>query len=451
MSDHDQPLTRSEAVFAERLRDFVDHLEVPSRHTSASVGACESDEKRGDGRFSALRVVEADDDASRPSSMPRVGQRRRSVLFAVAASLALVMTALFTLPRFAPVPAVGEAAVLPTELRGYRLLNTPLEWSPPGRVLMSYVDHEDAESFLDRYQTIVLGSDARTYRSLGIADKRLRLGSPAPVEISPDGSILAVGSPAWGADVIIVDAATGEHRSIHVTGEQFREIDPLTWSPDGGILYLLDRPSTGSWPLDPGRVMRVDVEAGTVEPMRGLEDVRDVSMSDDPSRLLVARAGRVEIVSADDGSVLESLQGVSAPSVAHNAWSPDGSKILTFDDTRIHGPLDIFATLYTRDPDTREWTGRMLPGLGRGRSMGIGGQWQGGAWVSNNSYLMSPSDGDVVVFDVDTATWSEVSRTNTDDTGWLPHNVDTPPRDRVFARELVRHLVLTRAPLQEQR
>ncbi len=431
-------MTTREARVAEALRDFVDHLDVPAESSSPR----RISDADADGEFAALRLV-GGSEAGRSSG---VGRARRSVVLAIAASMALVAVAVFGIPRVAPVPAtvppIDTAITLPTELRSYEVFNTRLERSPVGRALMVYVDSGDDDWFFDRRQTIVLGSDTTSYRSLGIAEDRNRLGSSAPVEISPDGSLLAVGSPAWGSDVVVIESATGQEKAIHVTDAQYRELDPLTWSPDGRVLYVLDRPSTGGWPQDPGQLTRIEVDTGDVRPLPGLSDVLTASSSDDPSKLLVARAKTVDIVDAGTGRVLETLPGIDPGHLATNAWSPDGTSILLFADEDRRTREAVSATLLTRASGEREWQTRSFGNLSW--APGVDFDWQGGAWHIEDSYLVSRNDGSIVEFDLTNGGWSTVSRIEPP-TFW--HNPQ-PTRDRQFARELVRHLVLTRTPMQ---
>lgn len=426
MSERYEPGDRREAAIAEALRDFIDHLEIqPNR-----------DDSTGRESHSSTPASCADSHVRRVEG---TGRGLRSTLFAIAASLALVAVALFAVPRTVPtqatVPPADVPITLPTELRGYRLFNTPLAWSPVGRALMTYVDTGDDETFLDRRQTMVLGSDMTSYRSLGIADDRNRNFSSAPVEISPDGSRLAVGSPAWGSDILVIESATGRHSSVHLTNAQHRELDPVTWSPDGRVLFVLDRPSTGSWPPSPGQLLRVEVDAGTARPLTGLNDVLTVSSSDDPSSLLVGRRDAVQIVDSQTGAVRETITNIPPTQLHSNAWSPDGRSIIA-SHVSPNGsrPQDHRLTLFTRE-NSGPWQPRRLP-LPHD---GVLGALQDGdmAWFDQHSILFATWNSTMGVLDLRSGA-IQLASAREEDT-LRSHSVR-------FARHLVRDLDLTLRP-----
>lgn len=113
----------------------------------------------------------------------------------------------------------------------------------------------------------MVGADGDAYRRLDVAEDRAgpeSQGDPAPMLLSPDGSLVAFGD--WDADepdLALLDLDTGKVEVHPVPGGH--SVLPLAWSPDSHLVSYL----SAAEPTNPysGRAVRGDV--GVLEPATG--------------------------------------------------------------------------------------------------------------------------------------------------------------------------------------
>ncbi len=136
-----------------------------------------------------------------------------------------------------PADAGPGAATLPPRFADYSYLTGSVSASPPGRAIAVY-QHGFGVEFMDFPQAVVAGADGDVYRRLDVAERRAggeTQGDPAVMQLSPDGTRVAVGDWATSApDIAVVDLTTGDSRALPVPGG--RSAIPLAWSPDSTLL-----------------------------------------------------------------------------------------------------------------------------------------------------------------------------------------------------------------------
>lgn len=367
MNRTEPPISEAEAVA--RLRDFVDSLPVPPQAATGDDAGTDVLENQWIGA-----VAPQDAALGEPVAWATAARRRgrRAVMVAVAATLVLLATVFGGLRVLGPpsYPAAGAGITMPEQLPAYRHLSLPLGWLPPGRVLLSYQHGGDYE-FLDATRHIVLGADGSTVRTLGIAQERTHLGQTGPTSVSPDGRYVAVGTRGWSGDVVLVDAQTGDERSVAVTSRPQRAVLPLTWSPDGAWLYVLDidanRPDRGR----PGVLHRIAVDSAQAHDVPGVGGAEDVTgaYAGAAGRLLLLRSSGTTLLDAASGAVVRTYRDGFARSLEQNAWSPDGRYLVSSGTSGL-----VVEDL--RAGQTRRFAGAAGSGL---------------AWVDDRTYLVAQS------------------------------------------------------------
>ena len=249
-----------------------------------------------------------------------------------AAALVVVLTGL---PGSAS-PAPGAAAV-PERLAGYSLLTGSVSDSPPGAAVALF-QHGFGAEFLDSPQAVVLGAGGEVYRRVDAAEDRAGAetqGDPAPMLLSPDGTLVAVGDhDTADPDVVVVDLETGRTTAHPLPSG--RSVLPVAWSRDGRTLAHLLSPA----PTDPytgeriaGSVGVLDLGDDTTDVLPD-DDATAVAFSPDATQLVIEHAGayftdgpRLSVVDLASGAQRDlRADGVLAGPAA---WSPDGELIAT--------------------------------------------------------------------------------------------------------------------------
>lgn len=278
---------------------------------------------------------------------------RRWVPAGIGATVLLLALPVALLPVGSPTTATSDhgPAGIPARLANYSYFTGDMSASPPGRAVAIF-QHGFGVEFLDFPQAVMVAADGDAYRRLGVAEDRPgseTQGDPAPMLLSPDGGLVAVGD--WDAhepDVALLDLDTGKVEVHQVPGGH--SAVPLAWSSDSDLVSYL---STAE-PTNPhsGTAIRGDI--GVLEPatgqariLPGASDVRAAAFSPDGTELAIHRigpdngsigleegipqigGGTVEVVGLD-GAVHHRLdlppgQYLEGP----NAWSPDGTLLAT--------------------------------------------------------------------------------------------------------------------------
>lgn len=280
----------------------------------------------------------------RTGARARLRRRRATGLLAVAAMTAAVVlgvpAAQTWLGPDLPVPAANEPtappATLPDPLAGYSYRTGAVSAAPPGRAVALY-QHGFGVELMDLPQAVVVAADADVYRRLDLAEDRAGAetqGDPAPMLLSPDGTLVAVGDhSAVRSDVAVVDLRTGGVRRYPVDGA--RSVLPVAWSPDGQRLAYLGGPEptdphSGSRPT--GAVTLLDLETGQGRTLPGEAAEGGVAFAPDGTEVAVQHVGGGSAVQVWD--VAGGRERTVELPPGHrlggaDAWSPDGALLAT--------------------------------------------------------------------------------------------------------------------------
>ena len=256
------------------------------------------------------------------------------------------------LPVSSPTSATADPgpATIPARMADYSHFTGGVSASPHGRAVAIF-QHGFGVEFLDFPQAVMVGADSDAYRRLGVAEYRAgseSQGDAAPMLLSPDGSLVAVGD--WDADepaLALLDLYTGKVEVHPVPGGH--SVLPLAWSPDSHLVSYLSAVE----PTNPhsGRAIRGDV--GMLEPatgeartLPGAADARAAAFSPDGTEPAIHRIGPDTGSTGPLGgsprsaaarwrwsvSMARSTGGWTCARPAPrrpNAWSPDGTLLAT--------------------------------------------------------------------------------------------------------------------------
>lgn len=228
--------------------------------------------------------------------------------------------------------------VLPESLPDYSYLTADVSASAPGRALAIY-QHGFNVEFMDFGQAVMVGSDGSTTRRIGAAetsDGASLQGDNQPMELSPDGRLVAIGDYISQSGEITMMDFDGAETTKHPIPDA-GSVTPLGWSHDSRYLVVASSPQ----PFDPyifldpprfsGDAWLLDMETGTLTAMEQT-DVSAAAFSPTGSEVALERGTSVDIVGTD-GSMVRSIdlparQKLNGP----NAWSPDGDLLALIDD-----------------------------------------------------------------------------------------------------------------------
>ncbi|WP_163569456.1 WD40 repeat domain-containing protein [Fodinicola feengrottensis] len=256
---------------------------------------------------------------------------------------AVIMPRLLPSP---PRPAVAPAGTpaLPNPIAGLSLLAGSVAASPPGAAIAYYTAVPEAD--LGYEQPMILSAYGDRYRRLTQADDRgcrgvddglPLLAGPAKALLSPDGRRVAIGdSCAAHGDIEMVDLSTGQSRSFPLL--KGRAVRAMAWSASGRYLaYLITpnehEPLTGTYPnivqTGKGILGLLDVTTGSTRQFPAYTQVRAVAFRPDGREIAVQDGATLRILAAD-GSQLRTLPIARDHELSDaNAWSPDGSMLVT--------------------------------------------------------------------------------------------------------------------------
>ena len=223
------------------------------------------------------------------------------------------------------VPAGSGPASFAPESPAYSHRTADVGTAPLGRAVALY-QHGTGVEWRDDPQALALAADRTATRRLSLALDRAgprAQGDPAPMLLSSDGRLVAVGAfDKAAAELAIVDLTDGAVREIPVP--EASDIRPLAWSFDAQHLAYTA-----------GRVLFVlDLRSGTARPLPRGTGAVGAAFSPVADELAVdtgTAASRRLLVLGLDGAVQRTLTvpGGTQP-VGPSAWSPDG-RVLAFD------------------------------------------------------------------------------------------------------------------------
>ncbi len=275
-----------------------------------------------------------------PFAPPAQRRRPAARLAPVAAALAIAAVMLLTFAPWgggtAPVLAGDRPVTMPDRWAGYSHFTGNVSQSPPGPALAVYLHGFGVELF-DFPQALVLSAYSDVYRRVDLADDRedgQDQGDPAPMLLSPDGRLLAVGSHNGLGNLALLDLSTGRVAKTLGAGEG-KGVRPLAWSRDGRRIAALELPDSAQVQTGTGDLVIFDVNAGTVKRLTQHHDVSKASFSPDGTELAIqggvdnawtpSEGDGVRVVDLD-GNILRTLTTTGVLST-ESAWSPDGSLI----------------------------------------------------------------------------------------------------------------------------
>ncbi|CUR54731.1 hypothetical protein NOCA2210081 [metagenome] len=261
-----------------------------------------------------------------------------------AAAVAVIVLATVVAGRYWSRPPSPEPTrpssevVLPTHLAAYSRLTASVGDSPPGTALLAYQHGHDVELF-DSAQYLVMGTNGRSYRQVGIAVER---GGTSL--LSPDGTTLAIGGHEGLTGVVLLDLATGRTRNLRLPAEGTTL--PMLWSPDGSRLWVLrgdtyrgEHSEAAQAPL----LQRVDVGTGTVQGRR-MDSViyTPLGLDDRAPSAAMAPDGRHLAIQDSDGQLVLDTATLDVVARWHltgrlvtNGWAADARAVLSSSGGRL--------------------------------------------------------------------------------------------------------------------
>lgn len=262
---------------------------------------------------------------SDPGLWPKV---HRVLWLAVAAATVLAAAFLHVVPLL-PIGAQDEAAVIPDPFPNYSHLASPVQGDPVGPVLMTFAYGQGVE-MMDSPTVVALGADGTTYRHLRGANSDTR-----PFLLSPDGTMVAVGTTGAGGGLTVTDLLTGDRHRWPVRDGS--SVYPAAWSADSRSVFVTTPGEAWSWiygpkPRGDWGLHQVDTDSpadGAVTTLPSNPETESTAAAlPDGGGLLVGTGGVTELRDADGTTVLVDDVGLSRSHPASSV-SPDGQHVAT--------------------------------------------------------------------------------------------------------------------------
>ncbi|MEV4619213.1 hypothetical protein AB0J74_10970 [Asanoa sp. NPDC049573] len=269
--------------------------------------------------------------------------RRRRLGAAALGAVAALLLALSGVPF--PVrsgdPTTGPS--LPGSLAGYSMFTGSVTTSPPGRAIALY-GYGSGETF-NMFQPLVVGADRNTYRRVDAMQQRDR---PSAL-LAPDGTRVLLGDDRGATgDLVLVDLATGERRSIPLGAPVGVRL--LAWSPDGRYVAYSAAPVTDSGEFGSvnvvdaeiarsGTLRILDLSTGRSTTVPALTAVWTAAFAPDSRRLAVQVGQTAHLVDIDGRAAATVDIAAGRELAADVGWSPDGQFLATV-PWASDGPFD---------------------------------------------------------------------------------------------------------------
>lgn len=257
----------------------------------------------------------------------------------------------------------SDAPMFPSRLASYSWYAETLSEGDMAAATLLYQNGSGVELY-DDPQAVLLSSDGRRYRRLGVAESMSIVtdqGDPAVSVLSPDGTFAVVGSADPTGSVEVVTLRDGSHRSVAL-GTASSGL-PLAIGADGrSVLLAVSTASVDRYAEEQDLgLARLDLVTGTVRAYPDVRGVESAALSPDGTTLAVSGRRGVEIVDAATGAVRADL-AMSSLHLDGDAWSPSGQTFAAVSDGEV-----VVVDVSTAQPSVRRVA---LTGLEGGSALG---------------------------------------------------------------------------------
>jgi hypothetical protein len=302
--------------------------------------------------------------------------------------------------------------------------------------------------FMDFPQAVAMGVDGSTYRRIGTAEQRsvpTDQGDPAVMVLSADGTFAVIGGANGHGNVVVRSLVDGTTRELPIGVGR----SALPWSigSDGrDVLLLLGEGELSRYFVPPvsGTLALLDLSTGDLleYPLQG---VTSAALSPDGSRVVAQRPQGAVVMDAAGHSILELPAELDGQAFGDDAWSPDGTRLVTVvhDDVWVDEPtgrrLTSSVTLQVSDLPTGATTMFPLAGVESAAALG----WRDDGTVVLQTYADDNSS-DFQWVDADTGAAQTFS---TYDSGFTGASIGSAD----LARDLIREWVIEERPIDQGR
>lgn len=295
----------------------------------------------------------------------RAARTSRLAPVAIAAAVVLILLGALIAPFLLanspqnPIAPTGQPS-LPDRFAGMSLLTGSVSASPPGPAIAYYAAGPEAD--LGYSQPMTLSAFGDKYRRLTQADDRGCVNggdydSHARGFLAPDGRRVAINdSCGTYGDLEVVDLQTGRSRHYPTAPHQVKRT--LAWSPDGRYLAYFAVPfTTNEPPRYDGTLGLLDLVTGKAQLFAAYGHVRMAAFAPGGRQLAVQDGRAVRILDLS-GRQLRTLDPGYRELVSAQAWTPDGSMLVT---VPLYAPDETDAAGAAKEPKTYAFLGLDRP------------------------------------------------------------------------------------------
>ena len=192
--------------------------------------------------------------------------------------------------------------------------------------------------FMDSPQAVALGTDGSTYRRIGAAEQRSTptdQGDPAAMVLSADGTFAVIAGANGHGDVLVRSLVNGTDREVPIGAG--RSAVPLSIASDGDrVLVLLADGEMSSYTDPPLSGMLAMLELSTGDLLEySLQGVTSAALTPDGSRIAAQTSQGAVMMDASGRSIRELPAEWAGQAFGDDAWSPDGTRLMTL----VHDPV----------------------------------------------------------------------------------------------------------------
>ena len=192
--------------------------------------------------------------------------------------------------------------------------------------------------FMDSPQAVALGVDGSTYRRLGAAEQRsvpTDQGDPAAMVLSADGTFAVIAGANGHGSVLVRSLVDGTDREVSIGVG--RSAVPLSIASDGDHVLVLLGDGEMSRYTDPpfsGALALLDLSSGDLLEY-SLDAVTSAALAPDASRVVAQTSQGAVMMDAAGHSIHELPAELTGQAFGDDAWSPDGTRLVTL----VHDPV----------------------------------------------------------------------------------------------------------------